>query len=111
MERINGPACPARHLNSNTIQFDRAFGQGGTLYDQPPPSNGSQLPAGTIQVFGIDYALVANTVNLQPLDSRLVQIDPNGPHWPTVPGSWRAADWQDGNETQISGCQAPDGWA
>jgi hypothetical protein len=97
-------------LNSNTIQFDRSFGQGGTLYDQPPPSNGSQLPAGTIQVFGIDYALVANTVNLQPLDSRLVRIDPNGPHWPTVPGSWRSADWQDGNETQISGCQAPDGW-
>jgi Domain of unknown function (DUF4185) len=97
-------------LNSNPIQFDRSFGQGGTLYDQPPPPNGSQLPAGTIQVFGIDYALVANTVNLQPLDSRLVRIDPNGPHWPTVPGSWRPADWQDGNETQISGCQAPDGW-
>ena len=97
-------------LNSNPIQFDRSFGQGGTLYDQPPPPNGSQLPAGTVQVFGIDYALVANTVNLQPLDSRLVRIDPNGPHWPTVPGSWRPADWQDGNETQISGYQAPDGW-
>ena len=97
-------------LNSNPIQFDRSFGQGGTLYDQPPPPNGSQLPAGTLQVFGIDYALVANTVNLQPLDSRLVRIDPNGPHWPTVPGSWRPGDWQDGNETQISGCQAPDGW-
>jgi hypothetical protein len=97
-------------LNSNPIQFDSSFGQNGTLYDQPPPANGSQLPAGTIQVFGIDYALVANTVNLQPLDSRLVRIDPNGPHWPTVPGSRRPADWQDGNETQISGCQAPDGW-
>ncbi len=97
-------------LNADTIQFDRSFGEGGTLYDQPPPPGGSQLPAGTVQVFGIDYALVARTVNLQPLDTRLVRIDPNGPHWPTVPGSWRNADWQDGNETQISGYQAPDGW-
>ncbi len=97
-------------LNSNTIQFDRSFGQGGTLYDQPPPPNGSQLPAGTIQVFGIDYALVARTVNLQPIDTRLVQINPNAPGWPTIPGSWRNADWQDGSETQISGYQAPDGW-
>ena len=97
-------------LNADTIQFDRAFGQGGTLYAEPPPPGGSQLPAGTVQVFGIDYALVARTVNLQPLDTRLVRIDPNGPHWPTVPGSSRNADWQDGNETQISGYQAPDGW-
>ncbi|HWS93086.1 MAG TPA: DUF4185 domain-containing protein [Mycobacterium sp.] len=97
-------------LNSNPIQFDGSFGQGSSLYDQPPPPGGSQLPAGTIQVFGIDYALVARTVNLQPIDTRLVRIDPNGPGWPTVPGSLRNAGWQDGNETQISGYQAPDGW-
>jgi hypothetical protein len=95
---------------NGTIQFDRSFGQNGTLYDQPWPAGGSQLPAGTIQVFGIDYALVARVVNLQPIDTRLVRIDPNGPNWPTVPGSWRDAGWQDGNETQISGYQAPDGW-
>jgi hypothetical protein len=94
------------------IQFDRSFGQNGTLYAEtwPHVPGGSQLPAGTIQVFGIDYALVTRAVNLIPVDSRLVQIDPNGPGWPTVPGSWRNADWQDGNETQISGYQAPDGW-
>jgi hypothetical protein len=97
-------------LNANTIQFDRSFGQNGTLYDQPPAPGGSQLPAGTVQVFGIDYALVARVVNLQPVDTRLVTIDPNGPHWQTVPGSLRNADWRDGNETQISGYQAPDGW-
>jgi len=97
-------------LNSNPIQFDGSFGLGGTLYDQPPLAGGSQLPAGTVQVFGIDYAFVARTVNLQPIDTRLVRIDPNGPGWPTVPGSWRDAGWQDGNETQISGYQAPDGW-
>jgi hypothetical protein len=97
-------------LNSNPIQFDGSFGQGSSLYDQPPPPGGSQLPAGTIQVFGIDYALVARTVNLQPIDTRLVQIDPNGPGWTTVPGSLRDGNWQDGNETQISGYQAPDGW-
>ncbi|HZE17658.1 MAG TPA: DUF4185 domain-containing protein [Mycobacterium sp.] len=99
-------------LNSNTIQFDRSFGQSGTLYAEtwPHVEGGSQLPAGTIQVFGIDYALVTRTVKLIPVDSRLVRIDPNGPGWPTVPGSLRGADWQDGNETQISGYQAPDGW-
>jgi hypothetical protein len=100
-------------LNSNPIQFDSSFGQNGTLYAEPPPPvvGGSQLPAGTVQVFGIDYALVTRTANLQPIDTRLVQINPNGPGWQTVPGSLRdAASWQDGNETQISGYQAPDGW-
>jgi hypothetical protein len=99
-------------LNSDTIQFDGVFGQGGTLYAEPPPNVplGSQLPAGTVQVCGIDYAFVTQTANLQPLNTRLVTIDPNGPGWPTVPGSCRCADWQDGNETQISGCLAPDGW-
>jgi D-arabinan endo alpha-(1,5)-arabinofuranosidase len=97
-------------LNGNPIQFDRSFGHNGTLYDQPAPPGASQLPAGTIQVFGIDYALVARVVNFQPIDTRLVTIDPNNPGWATVPGSWRDASWQDGNETQISGYQAPDGW-
>jgi hypothetical protein len=98
-------------LNS-TIAFDRAFGQNGTLYAEswPQVPGGSQLPAGTVEVFGIDYALVTRVVNLLPVDSRLVRIDPDGPHWPTVPGSLRDADWRDGNETQISGYQAPDGW-
>ena len=100
-------------LNSNPIQFDGSFGQGGTLYAEPPPpvAGGSQLPAGTVQVFGIDYALVARTANLQPIDTRLVQINPNGPD---VADRSRVlagrASWQDGNETQISGYQAPDGW-
>jgi hypothetical protein len=100
-------------LNSNPIQFNGSFGQGGSLYAEPWPHvpGGSQLPAGTVQVFGIDYAFVTRTANLQPLDTRLVTIDPNHPGWQTVPGSWRdAASWQDGNETQISGYQDPDGW-
>ena len=51
-------------LNSNPIQFDSSFGQNGALYAEPPPPvvGGSQLPAGTVQVFGIDYALVTRTV-------------------------------------------------
>jgi Domain of unknown function (DUF4185) len=99
-------------LNSNAIQFDSSFGQGGTLYAEtwPHVPGGSQLPAGTVRVFGIDYALVTRTANLLPVDSRLVRIDPNGPFWPTVPGSLRDPGWQDGNETQISGYQAADGW-
>jgi Domain of unknown function (DUF4185) len=97
---------------NGVIQFDSSFGQGGTVYAEtwPHVQGGSQLPAGTIQVFGIDYALVTRTANLLPIDSRLVRIDPNGPGWPTVPGSLRDAGWQDGNATQISGYQAPDGW-
>ena len=94
-------------LNTAAIQFDRAFGQGSTLYAETYPhvDGGSQLPAGTVQVFGIDYALVTRTANLVPADSRLVRINPNGPGWISVPGSWRAANWQNGNETQISGYQ------
>lgn len=100
-------------LNGNPIQFNRSFGKKGTLYAEtwPHVPGGSQLPAGTVQVFGVDYAFVTRTVNLQPIDTRLVRIDPKNPGWQTVPGSWRdAAGWQDGNETQISGYQDPDGW-
>jgi hypothetical protein len=99
-------------LNGYPIQFNGAIGQNSTLYDEPPPSLplGSQLPAGTVQVFGIDYAFVTQTANLQPLNTRLVTIDPNNGGWATVPGSYRDANsWQNGNETQISGYQDPDG--
>ena len=99
-------------LNGNTIQFSGSFGGNGTLYAEPPPNVplGSQLPAGTVQVFGIDYAFITKTVNLQPINTRLVTIDPNNPGWATVPGSCRDAEsWQNGNETQISGYQDPDG--
>jgi hypothetical protein len=99
-------------LNGYPIQFNGVIGQNSTLYDEPPPSLplGSQLPAGTVQVFGIDYAFVTQTANLQPLNTRLVTIDPNNGGWATVPGSYRDANsWQNGNETQISGYQDPDG--
>ena len=99
-------------LNANPIQFNGSFGGNGTLYAEPPPNValGSQLPAGTVQVFGVDYAFVTRTANLQPIDTRLVTIDPNNPGWATVPGSLRDAEsWQNGNETQISGYQDPDG--
>jgi hypothetical protein len=99
-------------VNGNPIQFSGSFGGNGTLYAEPPPNVplGSQLPAGTVQVFGIDYAFVVRTANLQPIDTRLVTIDPNNPGWATVPGSLRDAEsWQNGNETQISGYQDPDG--
>ena len=99
-------------VNGNPIQFSGSFGGNGTLYAEPPPNVplGSQLPAGTVQVYGIDYAFVTRTANLQPLDTRLVTINPNNPGWATVPGSCRDAEsWQNGNETQISGYQDPDG--
>jgi hypothetical protein len=99
-------------LNGNPIQFNGVIGQNSTLYDEPPPSLplGSQLPAGTVQVLGIDYAFVTQTADLQPQNTRLVTIDPNNGGWATVPGSYRDANsWQNGNETQISGYQDPDG--
>jgi Domain of unknown function (DUF4185) len=115
----SGTWCPSMALqvqpgtlNGSPIQFNGSFGQDASLYADPPPAvaGGSQLPAGTVQVFGIDYAFVTRTANLQPIDTRLVQIDPKNPGWPTVPGSLRdAVSWQNGNETQISGYQDPDG--
>jgi len=55
-------------VNGNPIQFSGSFGGNGTLYAEPPPNVplGSQLPAGTVQVYGIDYAFVTRTANLQP---------------------------------------------
>jgi hypothetical protein len=97
-------------VNGDPIQFSGAFGLNGTLYDYPPPAGCSQLPAGTVQVFGIDYCFVVQTQNLEPLNTRLVTIDPNNPGWATVPGSLRdGPTWQSGNETQISGYHDPDG--
>ncbi|OBC10064.1 hypothetical protein A5784_04860 [Mycobacterium sp. 852013-50091_SCH5140682] len=94
-------------LNSANIEFDFAFGKSNTLYAETWPHvvGGSQLPAGTVQVFGIDYALVTRTANLIPSDTRLVRINATQGCWASVPGSWRAADWQSGNQTQISGYQ------
>ncbi len=105
------------------VEFDNTFGW-QSLYAEtwPHVQGGSQLPAGTVQVrvgdYTRDYALVTRTrtvnedgmIKLDPIDSRLVYIDPNGPGWQSVPDSPRNADWQWYNQTQISGCQAPDGW-
>lgn len=92
------------------VAFDSSFGW-QSLYAEGWIPGGSQLPAGTVQVFGHDYALITRTKDpqLTPNDSRLVRINPTNGGWPTVPGSQRPADWQWGNQTQISGCQAPDG--
>lgn len=64
----DGPGSPSMGLHvqagtlNDTIQFDRSFGAGGTLYAETwHPDPGSQLPAGTIHVGDIDYALVART--------------------------------------------------
>lgn len=102
------------HVKPGTLQskveFDSSFGW-CSLYAEGWPPGGSQLPAGTVRVQGNDYALITRTVNdLQPVDSRLVRINPGGAGWQTVPGSLRNANWEGFNQTQISGCEAPDGW-
>lgn len=107
-------------LNSPSgVEFDRAFGRGpafgedGLYADDVLPGSGTQLPAGTIRVNGKDYAMVSNVTfqgTMVPQDSRLVEIDPNAPGWPTVGESRRPANYQNGFQTQISGYQADDGW-
>jgi len=88
---------------------------------QPSPFAPTKSPApplpprANVQGFSLDRATPpqpdpGTAINLGPIDTRLVRIDPDNPHWPTVPGSLRGADWQDGNQTQISGYQASDGW-
>ena len=111
VEPIDGPASPASHPERQHNPV-RAARSAGTARSTPRPHRhvpgGSQLPAGTVQVFGIDYAFVARIANLQPVDTRLVRIDPSDRGWATVPGSCRdAASWQNFNETQISGYQDP----
>lgn len=101
----------ALHVNSlaGRVTFDRSFGW-RNLYQEGWAPGGSQLPAGTVRVRGVDYLMVTRTVDLVPQDSRLVVINPDRPGWATVPGSQRPAAYQGFNQTQISGCEAPDGW-
>ncbi|MEU9805980.1 DUF4185 domain-containing protein [Mycobacterium sp. NPDC050853] len=93
------------------VQFDRSFGAKDSLYaDKMIPGAGhSQLPAGTINVNGTDYAMIDNVVDLKPIDSRLVKIDPNGGGWTSVAGSTRPGDYLGGTQSQFSGYQSSDG--
>jgi hypothetical protein len=49
------------------------FNQEQTPRSSERCADGSQLPAETVQVFGVDYAFVTRTANLQPIDTRRVR--------------------------------------
>lgn len=76
------------------------------LADAAPPGS-SQLPAGVVEINRRNYLLVTTTSRLVPQASRLVAADAATGAWPTVPGSLRAAAYQDGGQTQISGYYDP----
>lgn len=90
------------------------------LFPTPPPARGSNtLPAGSIRMRdGTTFVMVTGTTSLRPDGGSwlvLVTNDP-GSGWPPVRGSWRP--WTPGEHgtsplshpTQISGCQAADGF-
>ena len=70
------------------IQFDRSFGGNGTLYAEtwPHVPGGSQLPAGTVQVFGVDYAFVARVADLHPGIRVWYESTPTAGVGPPFPG-------------------------
>lgn len=113
-----GDWSPSLALHVNTlagkISFDGSFGWCNLYLDGWGPGGyppkGSQLPAGTVRVGGVDYLMVTRTSDLRPLDSRLVVMNPDHPEWVTAPGSEKPASYEDFNQTQISGCEAPDGF-
>lgn len=104
---------PASLSDPYGVKFHRTFGHDNNLYADPlAPEATTQLPAGTIMVNGKTYAMVTNTIfddGLIPVNSRLVEVDPNNAGWKTVAGSVRPADHAGGSQTQISGFQANDG--
>jgi hypothetical protein len=77
------------------------------LLADPTPPGSSQLPAGVVEINRNNYMLVTTTHNLVPATSRLVKADPANAGWPTVPGSIRAAAFQAGRQSQISGYYDP----
>lgn len=105
---------PGSLADPDGVKFDRTFGNNNDLYADPlAPGATTQLPAGTIMVNGKTYAMVDNTEfqdgQLIPINSRLVEVDPNNPGWRTVPGSVQPGNHAGGSQSQISGFQANDG--
>lgn len=87
------------------------------LLAEPTPPGSSQLPAGIVEINRKNYLLVTTTTRLVPKSSRLVRAEAGRAGWETVPGSLRAADYQNGGQTQISGYydpiptpESPTGW-
>ncbi|MFQ2876759.1 DUF4185 domain-containing protein [Mycobacterium sp. TY814] len=89
------------------VRYTGVTGISRPLLADPTPPGASQLPAGVVQINRRNYLMVATTKNLDPQNSRLVRVDPARGGWETVAGSVRAASFQGGRQTQISGYYDP----
>ncbi|MBW0016278.1 MAG: DUF4185 domain-containing protein [Mycobacterium sp.] len=90
--------------------FGAGDGSRNELFAQPSPSRGNTLPAGTVQLDGTTYVMVAGTTALKPTGGTwLVEAKSGQPGWTEVPGSLRPGDYADGGQSQISGYQGKDG--
>lgn len=84
-------------------------GTGKELFAQYP-GRGDTLPAGTIQVNGKTYVMVAGTDALKPTGGTwLVEATPGQTGWKEIPNSFKPGDYLNGGQSQISGYQAKDG--
>jgi hypothetical protein len=89
------------------VRYTGVTGVSKPLLADPTPRGDSQLPAGVVEINRRNYLMVTTTNNLEPQYSRLVKAEPAHGGWQTVPGSRRAAAYQDGRQTQISGYYDP----
>lgn len=93
--------------DSDGVRYTGVIGVDRPLLADPAPSGCSQLPAGIVSINRTNYLMVTTTKMLVPQTSRLVKADPAQPGWQTVPGSVRAASYQDFGQSQISGYYDP----
>lgn len=89
------------------VRYTGVTGVNRPLLADPTPPGDSQLPAGVVQIHRHNYLMVTTAKALEPVSSRLVAAEPSRPGWRTVPGSRRAASYQGGSQTQISGYYDP----
>lgn len=103
--------------DSAGVRYMGVTGLWEPLLADPTPPGASQLPAGVVQLNQQNYLLVTTAQNLVPQTSRLVAAKVAQGNWQTVPGSWRGASYQGGQQSQISGyydpiptADSPTGW-
>ncbi|AXN52586.1 hypothetical protein DSM43518_03895 [Mycobacterium marinum] len=89
------------------VRYTGVTGIGSPLLADPTPAGNSQLPAGVVQINRHNYVMVTTTKDLEPQSSRLVLAVPERAGWQTIAGTQRAARYQDGSQTQISGYYDP----
>jgi len=89
------------------VRYIGVTGIGRPLLADPTPPGDSQLPAGVVQIHRHNYLMVTTTKDLEPQSSRLVLAVPERAGWQTIAGTQRAASYQGGSQTQISGYYDP----